>query len=129
MKISREARRQARDLFELSMVDGRLDTSRLHTVFAGVAEKKPRHYFQILKELARLVRLEVAGHHAVIESAVPVESGKIREFETGLRNRFGALTTEFRQNSALIAGIRVQIGSDVWDGSIQARLEALKQQL
>lgn len=129
MKISREAKRQSRDLFELSMVDGRLDVSRLHTVFAGVAEKKPRHYFQILKELTRLVRLEVASHHAVVETAIPIEPGKLREFETGLRSRFGDLTTEFRQNPALIGGTRVQIGSDVWDGSIQARLEALKQQL
>lgn len=127
MKLSREARRQARELFELTMVEGRLDPSRLGTVFDGVAEKKPRHYFPILKELTRLVRLEVASHHAIIESATPLESGSAREFETNLRSRFGDLTTEFRQNPSLIGGLRVQIGSDVWDGSVQARLEALKQ--
>ena len=128
MKLSREARRQARELFALTIVDGRLDTTRLDTVFGGVAEKKPRSYLQILKELARLVRLEVADHHAVVESATPLEPEKAREFEAGLKARFGELTTEFRSNPALIGGLRVQIGSDVWDGSIQARLEAIKQQ-
>ena len=128
MKLSREARRQARELFTLTIVDGRLDTSRLNTVFGGVAEKKPRSFLQILKELTRLARLEVAGHHAVVESATPLEPEKVREFEAGLKARFGELTTEFRRNPALIGGLRVQIGSNVWDGSIQARLEAIKHQ-
>ncbi len=128
MKLSREARRQARELFAITMVDGRLDTSRLNTIFGEVAEKKPRSYMPILKELTRLVRLEVASHHAVIESATPLDPAKAREYEAGLKSRFGELTTEFRENPVLIGGLRVQIGSDVWDGSIQARLEAIKQQ-
>ena len=128
MKLSREARRQSRELFALTIVDGRLDASRLNTVFGDVAEKKPRSYLQILKELTRLLRLEVAGHHALIESAAPLEPAEARAFEAGLKTRFGELTTEFRLNPALIGGLRVQVGSDVWDGSIQARLEAIKQQ-
>lgn len=128
MKLSREARRQARELFAITIVNGRLDTSRLNSVFDEVAEKKPRNYMPILKELTRLVRLEVASHHAVIESASPLEPARAREYEAGLKSRFGELTTEFRENPALIGGLRVQIGSDVWDGSIQARLEAIKQQ-
>jgi len=128
MKLSREARRQARELFAITIVNGRLDTSRLGSVFEEVAEKKPRNYMSILKELTRLVRLEVASHHAVIESATPLEPTRAREYEAGLKSRFGELTTEFRENPALIGGLRVQIGSDVWDGSIQARLEAIKQQ-
>ena len=55
-------------------------------------------------------------------------SEKARELEAGLRARFGELTTEFRRNPALIGGLRVQIGNNVWDGSIQARLEAIKHQ-
>ena len=128
MKLSREARRQARELFAITMVDGRLDTPRLNTIFSEVAEKKPREYLPILKELTRLVRLEVASHHAVVESATPLEPARAREYEAGLKSRYGDLTTEFRLNPALIGGLRVQIGSNVWDGSVQARLEAIKQQ-
>ncbi len=129
MKLSREAKRQARELFDLSMVEGRLAPSRLETIFSTLGGAKPRSYIQILKELTRLVRLQAASQHAVIESASALAPERAAEFESSLRSRFGGLTTEFRQNPALIGGLRVQIGSDVWDGSIQARLEALKQQL
>jgi F-type H+-transporting ATPase subunit delta len=128
MKLSREARRQARELFAMTLVDGRLNRARLEMVFSGVADQKPRSYLQILKEIARLVRLEVADHHAIIESAAPLESARIQEYEVGLRAQFGEITTEFRENPALIGGLRVQIGSNVWDGSVQARLEAIKKQ-
>jgi F-type H+-transporting ATPase subunit delta len=128
MKLRREARRQARAIFDLTLVDGRLDTARLNLVVGEIAERKPRDYFPILKELTRLVRLEIASHHAIIESAIPIDAAKALAFEAGLKSRFGDLTTEFRQNPALIGGLRVQIGSDVWDGSVQARLETIKNQ-
>ena len=32
----------------------------------------------------------------------------------------------FTQNPALIGGLRVQVGSDVFDGSVQARLAGLE---
>jgi F-type H+-transporting ATPase subunit delta len=126
MKLSREARRQATELFRFSMADGRLDESRLRAVADGIVERKPRQYVQMLKFLTRLARLETARHHAVIESAeelsAPVREGILSD----LTRRFGQLDSEFRQTPALIGGLRVRVGSDVWDGSIQSRLEALK---
>jgi len=59
-----------------------------------VAQKKPRDYLQILKELTRLVRLGVASHHAVVESAVPMDAAGIGDFKAGLKSRFGDLTSE-----------------------------------
>jgi F-type H+-transporting ATPase subunit delta len=126
MKLSREARRQATELFRFSMADGRLDESRLRAVADGIVERKPRQYVQMLKFLTRLARLETARHHAVIESAeelsAPVREGILSD----LTRRLGQLDSEFRQTPALIGGLRVRVGSDVWDGSIQSRLEALK---
>lgn len=126
MKLTPEARRQAREIFDLTLVDGRPDRARLNLAFGEISEKKPRDYFQILKALVRLVRLDAASRHVLIESAVPLGPEKTRAFEAGLKSRFGGLTTEFRRNPALIGGLRVQIGSDVWDGSIRARLDAIK---
>ena len=39
------------------------------------------------------------------------------------------LELEFHLNPELLGGIRVRVGSDVWDGSVKARLEALKNAL
>lgn len=129
MKLSREARRQSHLLFEMAMDDGSLNLDRLRTIFDEVAAKKPRQYVQILKEITRLVRLELASRHAIVESAQTLDPELASRFSADLATRFGDVTTEFRTNPALIGGVRVQVGSDVWDGSIQARLESLKQLL
>jgi F-type H+-transporting ATPase subunit delta len=45
-----------------------------------------------------------------------------------LSKRYGSgLNYTFKQNPALIGGMRIQIGSDVYDGSIQSRLAQLKE--
>ncbi len=127
MKISREARRQARELFDLAMVNGRLDNDRVRRIADGVAGSHVRETVPLLKEFARLVRLEAERHHAIVESAAALPPDQERDFEKNLRSRFGDITAEFRLNPSLIAGVRVKIGSDVWDGSVQARLQALQQ--
>jgi F-type H+-transporting ATPase subunit delta len=127
MKLSREARRQTKELFELAMVDGRLDADRLRRIASEITERKPRSYVQMLKLLTRLARLEAARHHAVIESATPLAEALRAEITASLVTRFGEITAEFHHTPELIGGLRVRLGSDVWDGSIQSRLETLKQ--
>jgi F-type H+-transporting ATPase subunit delta len=127
MKLSREARRQSKELFDLSIVDGRLDENRLRTIATEIVEKKPRHYVQMLKFITRLTRLEVARHHAVVESATQLSDERRTEISSNLATKFGKITTEFRHSPSLIGGLRVKLGSNVWDGSIQSRLETLKQ--
>ena len=47
-----------------------------------------------------------------------------------LKSKFGSdITTEFRTSPALLGGLRVKLGSDVWDGSVNSRLAAFSQQL
>jgi F-type H+-transporting ATPase subunit delta len=127
MKLSREARRQSKDLFEMAHVDGRLDENRLRSIFDEIATKKPRNYIQMLKFLTRLVRLEASKYHAKIQSASPLTEVKAREIQASLTEKFGRITAEFHHTPDLIGGLRIQLGSNVWDGSIKSRLEAIKQ--
>jgi len=127
MKLSRESRRQSKELFDLSMVDGRLDETRLRTIAVELVEKKPRNYVQMLKLITRLARLEVDRHHAVVDSASSLNEVQRGEISSSLAQKFGKITTEFRHSPDLIGGLRVKLGSNVWDGSIQSRLETLKQ--
>jgi F-type H+-transporting ATPase subunit delta len=39
------------------------------------------------------------------------------------------LATSFRENADLIGGMRIKVGSDVYDGSIRRKLEALRARL
>lgn len=130
MKISREARRLAREMFRLSLVDGRLDTARVKDISDLLVTEKPRSFLEILKEYTRLVRLELANRHAIIESALALSENESSRILTDLKTRFGNdITAEFRVQPDLLAGIRVKVGSDVWDGSVRNRLNTLSQQL
>jgi F-type H+-transporting ATPase subunit delta len=130
MKISKEARRHARELFKASLTGGRLDARKVADYADRLIAEKPRAYVGILKEFTRLVRLELLRRHAVIESAVALDSADAEHLESDLRQRFGAdLTVEHRTSPSLLGGLRIKVGSDVWDGSVYNRLQSLKQQL
>ena len=120
----------ARELFRLSFVDGRLDATRVSQISQRLTTEKPRSYLQILKELARLVRLELDRRHSIIESARPLDEATAAGIAKSLKLKFGDdITTEFRTSPDLLGGLRVKLGSDVWDGSISNRLNTLSQQL
>lgn len=130
MKIPKEARKLSRSLFRSSLTNGRLDPAKVDAVLRAVAERKPRHTVTALKDYLRLVRMELNQRHAVIESATPLDLEAGAGILEDLRARFGTdITHEFKVNPALIGGVRIQLGSDVWDGSVQGRLELLRNRL
>ena len=126
MKSPREARKSARSLFRSCMSDGKLDASRVRAVTDTLAAEKPRGYLAILQVFARLVRLELERRHAVIESAAPLTESEMTKLRADLTRTHGDdLTFDAAARPELIGGLRVRVGSDVWDGSVRARLEAL----
>lgn len=129
MKISRESRKMARELFRLATPNGKLDTKRAAEIADTLVKDRPRGAFDTLKEFTRLVRLELERNHAVIQSSGALEPAEQTKIQNDIRSRFGAeTTTEFQVVPELIGGLRIQVGSDVWDGSIRARLDQLKNQ-
>lgn len=126
MKSPREARKTARTLFGDCMADGRLDAARVRAVTEALAAEKPRGYLAILQAFARRVRLEMERRHAVIESASPLTDAEMKELRADLARVHGDdLTFETAVRPGLIGGLRVRVGSDVWDGSVAGRLAAL----
>jgi F-type H+-transporting ATPase subunit delta len=128
MKISKQARRDARQLFRTCLVGAALDESRARQAVTGVVQKKPRGYIAILAHFQRLVRLEVASRTATIESATALPPQVQAEIQSDLTLRYGpGLAFHFTENPALIGGVRIQVGGDVYNGSVQGRLAALQQ--
>jgi F-type H+-transporting ATPase subunit delta len=129
MKVPKEARKISRELFQASFVDGRIDQGRVSTIAKQIGESKPRYYIDILQNYERLLRLELAKRHAVVESATELDGGTREQLETTLRAKYGAdLTTEFKTAPELIGGLRIKIGSDVFDSSVRERLNRLEAQ-
>jgi len=129
MKIPKEARKLSRSLFRSSFTNGRLDAAKVSAAVAETVSSKPRQYIAALKDLQRLVRLELARRHAVVESATPLDPGTTAQVETSLKARYGGdVTVEFQVQPGLIGGLRIKLGSDVWDGSVKGRLNRLEEQ-
>ena len=128
MKISKQAQREARQLFRSCSVNGQLDESRVRQAVALLAEKKPRGYVEILSRLHRLVKLDLDRRTARVESATPLAAEQQSQVAAQLAKIYGAgLDLSFSSNAALLGGLRIQVGSDLYDGSVKTRLEKLQQ--
>jgi F-type H+-transporting ATPase subunit delta len=128
MKISKLALREARQLFRSCRVNGVPDENRLRQVAKLLAEQKPRGYVEILARLHRLVKLDIEQRTARVESATAI-TPELQNTVTGqIRAKYGSgMNISFSQNPALIGGLRIQAGSDLYDGSIRTRLQKLEE--
>ena len=130
MKTTRQAQRDARRLFRLCTVDRSLDETLVRRVVSSMIEAGRPGVIPVLVQLQRLVRLDRARQTAVVESAAPLAADERAGIESGLARVYGpAVRPSFSENAALIGGVRITVGSDVYDGSVRARLAALERRL
>jgi len=128
MKISKHAQRDARQLFRSCLVGGLLDESRVRQAVSLIVEKKPRGYVEILSRLHRLVKLDLEQRAARVESAVTLSADLQAQVAGQLKKLYGdRLNLVFELNPSLLGGLRIQVGSDLYDGSVKTRLEKLQQ--
>ena len=127
MKITKHAQRDAKRLFQACLVDGHADEKRVQAAVDALLEKQPRGYLGILAQLRKLVALDIAGRTARIQSAVALPEEQQKAVSEKLEKLHGpGLRFEFEETPELIGGLRVQVGSDVYDGSIRHRLQDLQ---
>ena len=126
MKISKKAKREAKQLFRLCLVNGSLDENRVRQVVQRVVATGTGCP-AMLAHFLRLVKLDRAQHTAKVESATPlppelqaiVQAGLARPVRRGLDHYFRPAPGVDRRDAN--SG-----GSDVYDGSVLAGLEALE---
>jgi F-type H+-transporting ATPase subunit delta len=128
MKISKQALRETRQLFRSCRVNGLLDENRVRQAVTLLSAKKPRGYVEILARLHRLVKLDLEQRAVRVESATPLPPDVQNTVTGQIRAKYGnAVNISFTQNPALIGGLRIQAGSDLYDGSVKNRLEKLEE--
>ncbi|MGH7953036.1 MAG: F0F1 ATP synthase subunit delta [Limisphaerales bacterium] len=128
MKISKLALREARQLFRSCFANHLLDENRVRQAVQLLSEKKPRGYVEILSRLHRLVKLDLEQRAARVESATQLTSDLQNEVTGEIKKKYGdGVSISFAQNPALIGGLRIQVGSDLYDGSVKTRLDKLEQ--
>lgn len=130
MKLNKEIRQLSRKMIQASFTNGQLDSGRIASLVDSVIRKKPRNYVSVLKNYKRLLRLEVEKRQATIETASEVDPAIRSEIVANLKSKYGEdLATDFHVDPQLLGGMRIRVGSDVWDGSVRNRLERLQHEL
>jgi len=127
MKTITQVRREARGLWHACVANGAVDEARARTVVDRAIETNRGGVRAVLKDFVRRLRLDAAAHAALVSSATPLDEQLRTEIERSLARLYGqGLRTTFVVDPALIGGMRVQIGSDVYDGSVKANLAAIE---
>ena len=127
MKTVKQLKSDAKHLYRLCVVDGYLDENRVRQVVRRVLESRRRGSLALLSHFRRLVRLDCARHTARVESATPLQADLQMSLSEDLERVYGPkLRISFANNPGLIGGMRIKVGSDVYDSSVKARLAALE---
>jgi F-type H+-transporting ATPase subunit delta len=128
MRITKQSRQDAKALFRGCLMEGRLEADRVRMVVDQMLAGRPRGYRATLQHFTRLVRLELERKSARIDSATPLAAGLEAELKANLTRRYGAgLEFSTHVEPSLLAGVRVRVGSDVYDGTVRHRLDRLRE--
>ena len=130
MRTTKRNARVARRLFRLCRVDGLLDESRARLVVQRILGSGQHDALGIMSHFQRLVRLDRDSHTAHVESAVPLSADLRGQIEAEIAQWFGGgMEAEFSENRDLIGGVRMRVGSHIYDGSVRGRLAAIEASL
>src|SRR6185503_13438975 len=120
--------REAKQLFRLCVVGGSLDETRVRQIVEKVIAAGRPGGLKVLSLFQRLVRLRREAHSARVESASPLPGEVQTQIESELTRMYGpGLSLSYGSNPALLSGVRITVGSDVYDGSVKGRLTALEE--
>ena len=116
----------ARMLFKLSLADGAVSAERVAGVLEYIGRHRPAHPAMVLKAYRRLIAAEIARGRAEVEHAGTVSDASLKAISSHLSEKYGrTVSAAARPNPALLAGLRIRVGDDVFESSIAAQLAAL----
>src|SRR5260370_12933795 len=108
MKISKQARREAKELFRSCLANGLLGENGVRQAVQAVVAQKPRGYVAILSHFQRLVKLDLDRRTARVESAAPLSPDIQAAGQSNLGRKYGpGFHVSFAQNPTLIGGQRL----------------------
>jgi F-type H+-transporting ATPase subunit delta len=116
----------ARQLFKLSFDHGALSADRVAGVLAYVEKTRPAHATAVLKAYHRLVAAEVARNRALVEHAGAVNDAMLATIAAAMTRKYSRpITPVAQRNDALLAGLRIRVGDDLYESSVAGQLAAL----
>ncbi len=116
----------ARLLFKLSFDGPVLSADRVGGVLAYVEKTRPAHTSAVLKAYQRLVAAEVSRGQAVIEHAGFAGAPALDSIAAALSKKYARpVAWKAQSNPALLAGLRIRVGDDLYESSVSSQLATL----
>jgi F-type H+-transporting ATPase subunit delta len=126
MAVSKQTKLLAKQLFKLSVVNGEVSAERVAGVLGWVEKHAPRQSLALLKAYHHRIAAELAKSRADVEHAGQVTPAALAAIEAAMTKKYARkVTAAAKANPALLAGVRVRVGSDVYESSVAGQLAAL----
>ena len=126
MKRDQKITRLAKKLVELSKDNGVVTEAKVGEVLAGLKQVQHRHHLTVLKTFLNYLRREIALQTAVVSTPAALSDEALKAIEATYSKMYGrTVTAVTKQDTSLIAGVRVRVGDDVYDASVAGRLQRL----
>lgn len=128
MRADKKTKALAKQLFRLSLVNGAVSPEQVAGVLGYVEKVAPRNSLGLLKLYQRAIVTELAKSHARVEHAGPISEATLRMIEGAMTQKYKRpVTATASANPRLLAGLRVRIGSDVYESTVAGQLATLSQ--
>ena len=126
MAATKQTKLLAKQLFKLSVVNGEVSAERVAGVLGWVEKHAPRQSLALLKAYHHRIAAELAKSRAIVEHAGSVNAAALAAIEAAMTKKYSRkVTAVAKPNAALLAGMRVRVGSDVYESSVAGQLAAL----
>jgi len=126
MRADKKTKLLAKQLFKLSLANGQVSADLVAGVLGYIEKTAPRHALSLLKLYHRAIATEFAKSRAVVEHAGPLGDSTLKLVETAMTRKYRRpVTASARPNPKLLAGLRVRVGSDVYESTVAGQLASL----
>lgn len=126
MRGDKKTKLLAKQLFKLSVVNGVVAPEQVAGVLGYIEKHGTRHSLTLLKLYHRAIATEIAKSRAIVEHAGAVSDATLRMIEGAMTQKYKRqVTATASANPKLLAGLRVRVGSDVYESSVSGQLAAL----
>jgi F-type H+-transporting ATPase subunit delta len=126
MAADKKTKLLAKQLFKLSLVDGQVSAEQVTGVLGWMDVHSPRRPLALLKIYQRLILTEIAKSRAIVSHAGPLGGGVLAQIEQAMTKKYHRPIAATPQlDSTLLAGVRVRVGSDLYESSVAGQLASL----
>ncbi len=127
MSLAHSPKELAKKLTRLTLgADGQIDPARADAVLKALEPYKPRHRQAILKAYLHYLQIEDRRSRLAVEHAGDLGPAELESLRAQYSKKYGrTLRLEARTNPALLAGLRLSVGDDIYEASAAGRLAAL----